>query len=365
MDEKYMRLAIDLAKKGRKRVKKNPLVGAVIVKNNKIIGQGFHEEYGKEHAEENAINSSLESVEGAEIYVTLEPCCHFGKRPPCCKLLIEKKIEKVYIGCLDPNPKVAGKGVKILEKAGISTQVGVLEEECRNLNTSFFYHIKHKMPYVVLKSAMTLDGKIATFTGDSKWITSEESRKKVHQIRADLDAVMVGIHTVVNDDPSLNVRLVKGQDPIRIVVDSKLKIPKRARILHLDSEARTIIATTKDHDSENYDYISKLPNVEIIIIKAKDGRVDLSDLLQELYERNISSILLEGGGNLNYSMLKNNFISKVLIFIAPKLIGGQKSITSIEGDGIELMANAIDIKNMKIRKIGPDILVKGDICLPE
>lgn len=365
MNEKYMRLAIELAKKGKRKVKKNPLVGAVLVKDGKILGQGYHVAYGMEHAEENAIKNSLESVEGTELYVTLEPCCHFGKRPPCCNLLIDSKISKVYIGCLDPNPKVAGKGVKILENAGVSVQVGILEDECRKINASFFYHIRRKIPYVVLKSAMTLDGKIATPTGDSKWVTSEESRKKVHELRADLDGIMVGINTVIKDDPSLNVRLIEGDDPVRIVVDSKLRIPKEAKILHLESTAKTIIATTEGHDLEKYDYLSKLENVEIIITKSKDGRVDLLDLLQKLYEKDISSILLEGGGTLNYEMLSHNLVSKVMFFIAPKIIGGKNALTPVEGQGIQIMGHAIDIKNMNIQKIVSDFLLEGDVCLPE
>lgn len=365
MDEKYMRLAIELAKKAKRKVKKNPLVGAVLVKNDKIIGQGYHIAYGMEHAEENAIKNSLESVEDAELYVTLEPCCHFGKRPPCCNLLIDRKISKVYIGCLDPNPKVAGKGVKLLEHAGIFVQVGVLEEECRKINSSFFYHIMHKIPYVVLKSAMTIDGKIATSTGDSKWVTSEESRKKVHEIRDDLDGIMVGINTVIKDNPSLNVRLVEGEDPIRIVVDSRLRIPKDSKILHLESTAKTIIATTKAYDVEKYDYLSKLENVEIIVAKSKDGRVDLLDLLQKLYEIDISSILLEGGGSLNYEMLRQKLVAKVMFFIAPKIIGGKNSLTPVEGEGIQIMGHAIDIKNMDIQKFGSDFLLEGDICLQE
>lgn len=365
MDEKYMRLAIDLAKKGKGRVGKNPLVGAVLVKNDRIIGQGYHEAYGMAHAEENAINNSSEPVAGADLYVTLEPCCHFGKRPPCCNLLINNKISKVYVACFDPNPKVSGKGIEMLERAGIPVQVGVLEEEGKKLNASFFYHIRHRLPYIVMKAAMTLDGKIASPSGDSKWVTSEESRKKVHELRTDLDGIMVGINTIIKDNPSLNVRKVEGEDPIRIVVDSKLRIGRDAEILHLKSNAKTIIATTEAYDKEKYDYLLGLENVEVIIAKTKDKRVDLVDLMGKLYEKGISSILLEGGGSLNYEMLKEGLVCKVMVFIAPKIIGGKDSLTPVEGQGIQLMREAIDIERLDVRKIGSDILLEGDVCLPE
>lgn len=365
MDEKYMRLAIDLAKKGKGRVGKNPLVGAVLVKNDRVIGQGYHEVYGMAHAEENAINNSSEPVAGADLYVTLEPCCHFGKRPPCCNLLINSKISKVYVACLDPNPKVSGKGVEMLERAGIPVQVGVLEEEGKKINASFFYHIRHRLPYVIMKAAMTLDGKIASPSGDSKWVTGEESRKKVHELRAYLDGIMVGINTIIKDNPSLNVRKVEGEDPIRIVVDSKLRIGRDAKILHLESTAKTIIATTESYDKEKYDYLLELENVEVIIAKTKDKRVDLVDLMGKLYEKGISSILLEGGGNLNYEMLKEGLVCKVMVFIAPKIIGGKDSLTPVEGQGIQLMREAIDIERLDVKKIGSDILLEGDVCLPE
>lgn len=365
MDEKYMRLAIDLAKKGKGRVGKNPLVGAVLVKNDRVIGQGYHEAYGMAHAEENAINNSSEPVAGADLYVTLEPCCHFGKRPPCCNLLINSKISKVYVACLDPNPKVSGKGVETLERAGIPVQVGVLEEEGNKINASFFYHIRHRLPYVIMKAAMTLDGKIASPNGDSKWVTGEESRKKVHELRTDLDGIMVGINTIIKDNPSLNVRKVEGEDPIRIVVDSKLRIGRDAEILHLKSNAKTIIATTEAYDKEKYDYLLGLENVEVIIAKTKDKRVDLVDLMGKLYEKGISSILLEGGGSLNYEMLKEGLVCKVMVFIAPKIIGGKDSLTPVEGQGIQLMREAIDIERLDVRKIGSDILLEGDVCLPE
>lgn len=365
MDKKFMENALNLSLLAGRAVKTNPLVGAVIVKDGRIIGEGYHKEFGGAHAEEQAILSAKENIEGASIYVTLEPCSHFGKRPPCANLLIEKKIKRVIVACLDPNPKVAGRGVKLLQEAGIQVDIGVMEKECKKVNEAFFYHIQHKKPFVVMKTAMTLDGKIASRTGSSKWVSSEESRKKVHELRAKLDGIMVGINTVLKDDPSLNVRGVEGEDPIRIIVDSKLRISLDAKVLNLESKSKTIIATTKLCDMAKMKELQALPMVEVMIVKDKDGRVDLTNLMEELYRIQIGSILLEGGGTLNFQMLKDGLVAKLISFIAPKIIGGKEAKTPVEGQGIDLMDHAINIENLEVRQVGKDIMLEGYICSQE
>lgn len=364
-DEKYMRMALDLAEKGRGYVKTNPLVGAVIVKDGKIIGKGYHKAYGMAHAEEDAINNASQVVEGATLYVNLEPCSHFGKRPPCADLLIKHRIKRLVVGCLDPNPKVAGRGIDRLRQAGIHVDLGILEEDCKRINQSFLYNMSHKLPYIVLKSAMTMDGKIASKSGDSKWISSEKSRTYVHKLRSQLDAIMVGSNTVLRDDPSLNVRLLEGRDPVRIIVDSKLKIGLDAKILYLDSKAKTIIATSNTEGDEKYQALAVLPNVDLLEVKEKDGHLDLRDLMTKLYQLGIGTILLEGGGGLNYQMLKEELVNQVMIFIAPKIIGGNAAPGPVGGGGIDLMEDSIKLQNIKIKRIEEDILVEADICSQE
>ncbi|MCR1950037.1 bifunctional diaminohydroxyphosphoribosylaminopyrimidine deaminase/5-amino-6-(5-phosphoribosylamino)uracil reductase RibD [Clostridium sp. DSM 100503] len=360
MDKKYMQLAIDLAKNGKGKVNPNPLVGAVIVKNRKVIGQGYHKKYGGNHAEIEAINNSTESVEGATIYVTLEPCYHYGKTPPCVDKLISSKISRVVIGSLDPNPLVSGKSIDKLKQVGIEVNVGVLEEECFRLNEVFMKYIKTKKPYVVLKSAISLDGKIATKTGESKWITGEISRLKVHELRNELSAIMIGINTVLQDDPSLTCNINNGRNPIRIIVDSNLRIPLDSKILKNSHNYKTIIATTKDADLKKKKLIEEL-GAEVLIIKSLNNKVDLNDLMIKLGELKIDGILLEGGGELNFSALKAEIVDKVMIFIAPKIIGGRNSKTSIEGEGINLLSESYKIYNLKTENLGEDILLTGYI----
>lgn len=363
-DDYYMQRAIDLAKKGIGYTYKNPLVGCVIVKDEKIIGEGYHEKFGEAHAEVNAINDAIKKgndLEGATLYVNLEPCSHYGKTPPCANRIVEEKIKRVVIGTLDPFEKVSGRGVKILEDAGIEVEPYVMEDECLNLNERFFSYIKNKRPYVVLKSAMTLDGKIATKTGDSKWITSEMSRQFSHELRGKLDAIMVGINTVLSDDPSLNVRYGKYKNsPIRVIVDSKLRIPENAKVLSPELEHFTIVATTKNCDKEKYKTLSSMEDVKIIVAEEKDGRVDLKDLLQKLMDFDISSILLEGGGILNASMLKEKLVDKFYFFIAPIIIGQDGKSAIGEMDFLNLK-DVIHIKDTKVEKISEDILITGRI----
>lgn len=356
----YMFEAIELAKKGAGRVSPNPLVGAVIVKNGKIIGKGYHEMYGSNHAEVNAFKNATEDVAGADMYVTLEPCSHYGHTPPCAKAIIEHNIKRVYVGLKDPNPKVAGNGINMLRNAGIEVIENYCEEECRNLNQVFLKYITTKRPYVVLKYAMTLDGKIATYNGDSKWVSCDASRNKVQRMRNDLKAIMVGINTVLSDDPSLTCRIDGGINPIRIIVDSSLKIPLNAKVLNINNDSQCIIATTKLADSAKIDKL-KAQGAIVLVCNEKNNNVDLSDLMDKLGEMSIDSILLEGGGTLNYSALSENLVDCVCAYVAPKLIGGKDALTPIEGKGIELMKDAIDLNNITYDIVDNDILIKGYI----
>jgi diaminohydroxyphosphoribosylaminopyrimidine deaminase/5-amino-6-(5-phosphoribosylamino)uracil reductase len=361
LKEEYMKLALELAKKGIGRVHPNPMVGAVIVKDGKILGQGYHKKCGEGHAEVNAFKDAEEkneNVEGAEMYVTLEPCSHFGKTPPCADKIIEKKISKVFIGTLDPNPLVAGRGVKKLKDAGIYVEYGILESECYKLNEVFMKYIVKKEPFVVMKTGMSLDGKIATYSGESKWITEEKSREDVHNLRNELTGIMVGINTVLKDNPQLTCRVNGGRNPIRIIVDSTLKIPIDCKIVNTAKEVETIIATT---DKANLDKINSLEDkgVKIIVVPSKNGKVNLKELMTILGKLKIDSILLEGGGTLNFSALEEGIVDKVKIYIAPKIIGGKDSKTPIEGKGIDNLKDAFKITNLSVSTIKEDILVEG------
>lgn len=354
----YMQRCFELAKKGRGFTKTNPIVGCVIVKNDQIIAEGYHKKFGDFHAERDAINNCKESLEGAQLYVNLEPCCHFGKQPPCTKAIIDAKISKVIIGAVDPNPKVSGKGIKILEDGGIEVVKGILEEEAIKLNKIFFHNIKYKRPYVTLKAAMSLDGKIACQSGESQWISSERSREYAHKLRGKNDGIMVGIGTVLADNPSLNVRIDGGYiNPTKIVVDSFLRIPEDAKLFS-SSEAKTIIYTSEDYDMEKFKRLSQRKNVKIIVGKKEKERLDLKYLLERLLDENVGNILLEGGSFLSYSMLKEDLIDEIIFFMAPKLIGGPK-FSVIGGEGFEKLDDLKNIYNMTFEKVGPDLMVRG------
>ena len=396
-----MRRAIELAKKGGGYVHPNPLVGCVVVKDGEIIAEGYHEKYGEFHAERNALTRCQSETKGASLYVTLEPCCHYGKTPPCTEIIIEKGIKKVFVGILDPNPLVAGKGVKILQDAGIEVEVGLCEDEIRELNKEFLKYITTKRPYVIMKTAMTLDGKIAAYTGDSRWVTNEESRKMVHQLRSEMAGVIVGIGTVLADDPMLNVRLEGNpHQPIRIVVDSNLRIPIDSQLVKTTREYRTIVANTvissdrresRPERSESFcqrqknllqtDEISPLRSasvemtktmrtlesfgVELLECQSNNGHVDINDLMTKLGSKGIDSLLLEGGGTLNAAFLEAGCVDEVWAFIAPKIIGGEMAKTPVSGKGIAKMSDAIQLQNIDIQNVNGDILIKGKICSRE
>ncbi|WP_288795445.1 bifunctional diaminohydroxyphosphoribosylaminopyrimidine deaminase/5-amino-6-(5-phosphoribosylamino)uracil reductase RibD [uncultured Megamonas sp.] len=359
-DEKYMRLAMQLAGNAIGRTSPNPLVGAVIVKDNRVVGCGWHRKAGTPHAEVHALNQAGELAQGADVYVTLEPCAHYGKTPPCAKALVEAKVKNVYGGLLDVNPKVAGKGFKILEDAGIHVEYGFLQDELRKQNEVFFKWIEHKKPFIVLKAAMTLDGKIATATGQSKWITNETSRAYGYKLRDIYDGIMVGINTVIEDNPMLTARVDGGKNPIRIVVDSSLKIDINANVVQ-DKSAKTIIATT---DKANKDKILKLQaqDVDVIVVdKDENDKVDIEKLLDILGQQNICSILVEGGATLNGSFVAKKLVDKVYFFIAPKIIGGKEAKTPVAGTGILNLQEALTLKDIQFEKLEEDILIIGRV----
>lgn len=361
-DQNYMLQAIQLAKQGEGWTNPNPMVGAVIVKNGRIIGKGYHKKCGELHAERNAIASLTESAEGATIYVTLEPCCHYGKTPPCTEAIIEQKIKRVVIGSRDPNPKVSGKGIKMLQEAGIEVIEDFMREECDRLNPVFFHYITTKTPYVVMKYAMTLDGKIATKTGASKWITGEAARAEVQHMRHRYMGIMAGIGTVLADDPMLNVRVEGWKSPIRILCDSGLRIPLDGQIVKSAGKYRTIVAYA---DSENTEAKRKRLHemgVETICCPDENNQVDLKKLMKYLGEEGIDSILLEGGGTLNDSALRAGIVQEVQAFIAPKLFGGMNSKTPVEGIGVRFPSEAVKLKCTDICQSGEDIRITCQVC---
>ena len=358
-DIEYMRRAIELAERGVGFTNPNPMVGAVIVKGGKVIGEGWHERCGEWHAERNAFKNCTVPAEGATMYVTLEPCCHYGKTPPCTEAIIEHGIARVVVGMEDPNPLVAGKGIALLREAGIEVVCGVEEEALREQNRVFLKYISTKLPWVAMKTAMTLDGKIATRTGDSKWITGAEARAYVHELRHRFMAILVGIGTAVADDPLLNCR-IEGRgvrQPIRVVVDSNARLSLDSQLVKTAGEYRTIVAHTRFAPEERVKALRET-GVEMLLCKEKEGLVDVRNLLELLGQSGIDSILLEGGGSLNYTFLSEGLADELYAFIAPKIVGGMNAKTPVEGAGMEKMADAINLELENVLNIGHDVLLK-------
>ena len=366
-DEKYMSVAIELAKKGYGYTAPNPVVGAVIVKDGCIIGQGYHEKYGEPHAERNALASCSQSPEGATIYVTLEPCCHHGKQPPCTDAIIEAGISRVVTGSGDPNPLVGGKGIRILKDHGIQVTEHVLKEECDGLNPVFFHYITKKTPYVVMKYAMTADGKIAARTGDSKWITGESARKKVQELRHQYMGIMAGIGTVLADDPMLNVRIPGLKSPVRIICDSGLRISMDSQIVKTAKEYRTIVAYAGEHSGEGCKEAEEkeeqlhAAGVETVSVPDADGRVDLRKLMEYLGNQGIDSVLLEGGGTLNDAALSAGIVNEICAFIAPKIFGGAGAKTPVSGIGVAHPAEAVMLTLRQMETIGDDLMLRYSV----
>lgn len=358
-NQKYMLRAIELAKLGTGFVNPNPLVGAVIVKNGRIIGEGYHMKYGTLHAERNALKNCTESPEGAEMYVTLEPCCHYGKNPPCTDAVIASGIKKVYVGSDDPNPLVAGKGIKILRENGIEVVTHFMKEKCDKLNDIFFYYITHKKPYVILKYAMTADGKITTATGKSKWISNEASREHTHQTRKKVAAILVGIGTVLNDNPMLNCRCENPSDPVRVVCDSKLRIPLDSELVKTAKDIPLIVATLSD-DKEKIKALEE-KGVEIFKAEEKNRRILLSSVMNYLEEKKIDSVLIEGGGEIHASAFEEKIVNKVQVYIAPKIFGGKNAKSPVGGKGVDSPDDAYMLSEPEIKLLDGDILLEYNL----
>lgn len=357
-DIAFMQEALCLARHGMGTVSPNPMVGAIIVKDNAVVGKGYHKRAGTEHAEILALREAGDLAQGATLYVTLEPCAHYGRTPPCVGAIIRSGITRVVVAMEDPNPKVAGKGVSTLLSANLEVRVGVLEEEARMLNEVYVKSVMAGLPFVVLKYAMTMDGKIATYVGDSKWVTEEPARKLVHQLRNTYDAVVVGVGTVLADNPRLTVRGLRdaSRNPVRVIIDSYLRTPLDAKVL--SEPGKVIIATTKGVPLQRIEEFEDR-GVEILAVGEYSNRVDLLVLAQELIKRDITSLLLECGGSLSASFLESGLVDKVLCFIAPKIIGGEGAITPVEGRGIRLMRDCLALQNTSVCKIGQDVLIEG------
>ncbi|WP_416149648.1 bifunctional diaminohydroxyphosphoribosylaminopyrimidine deaminase/5-amino-6-(5-phosphoribosylamino)uracil reductase RibD [Salipaludibacillus sp. HK11] len=351
MDNNYMKLAIEIARQTIGQTAPNPVVGCVIVKNGEIVGMGAHLKAGERHAERHALQVAQANAKGATMYVTLEPCSHHGRTPPCADAVIEAGVSKVVIASTDPNPEVSGKGINKLKNAGIDVEVGVMKEEADELNDVFFHYMTTSTPYVTLKMATSIDGKIATSTGESQWITGEEARNDVHQLRHEHDAILVGVDTVIQDDPSLTTRLANGgKNPIRIVLDRKLRTPLEAKIV-TDQKAPTWIVTTALADKQRKEEFEAL-GIGIIVIENED--ISIPSLLIALFNKKITSILVEGGGNVNDSFLRSGYFQRVIKYMAPILIGGESARSSFSGEGITHLQEAPRLQLKSMKQIGND-----------
>jgi diaminohydroxyphosphoribosylaminopyrimidine deaminase/5-amino-6-(5-phosphoribosylamino)uracil reductase len=355
--EKMMSRAMALARKGIGKTSPNPPVGCVIVRNGEIVGTGWHRKAGTPHAEVHALREAGERAQGADVFVTLEPCSHFGKTPPCADALIAARVGRVYAGMVDPNPEVAGKGFEKLRATGIPTFPGLMEPECRRIIGPFVKHVTTGLPFVTVKSAMTLDGKTSTASGDSQWITGEQARRHVHKLRAEHDALMVGVETVLADDPQLTCRLPRGgKDPLRVILDSRLRTPSDAQLFRVESTATTLIATVA-RDEERLSVFRAL-GAEVLICKEENGRVDLADLLAQLGKRGVQSVLVESGGELAGALLRKGHIDRLTLFFGAKLVGGEGR-SPFAGVGVEKMSGAIRLQEIEVRRFGDDLMVSG------
>ncbi len=356
-DEIFMKKALILARRGLGKTSPNPMVGALIVKEGKILGTGYHRKYGEAHAEVIALRNARGDVRGASMYVTLEPCCHHGWTPPCVDALIEAGMSRVVIGTPDPNPRVNGKGIQSLLDSGIQVKAGVLEEQCRELNEAYFKYIQTGIPFVTLKFSQSVDGRIATKTGHSQWISSPETLRLAHTLRSIHDGVLVGIGTVLVDDPSLTVRLVKGKNPQRIIVDGRLRIPLTAKVLHDEMVDKTIIVATQGANRKKSQSLKHL-GIEILwVARNQRGEVDMEDLLRILGRMGVTSVLVEGGSKIITSFLRKRLADKIVMVMAPKLIGeGIEAVGNLE---IRDLHKALRISRMKTRRLGDDIVIEG------
>jgi diaminohydroxyphosphoribosylaminopyrimidine deaminase / 5-amino-6-(5-phosphoribosylamino)uracil reductase len=361
VDETYMRRALALAGKGRGRTSPNPMVGAVLVKGGRVIAEGYHRRAGGPHAEAIALKKAGPKASGATLYLNLEPCSHLDKRtPPCAPLIIKSRIKRIVIAMRDPNPKVSGRGIALLRRAGVQITEGVLKREALRLNEAYNKYVTTGRPFVISKTAMSLDGKIASSKGSTTWITGEKARQEVHRLRDQSDAVLVGINTVLTDDPRLTTRLpgANGRDAHRVILDSTLKIPVTARVLTQKSDAKTIIATTRRGHPNKIRALEQA-GATVLIVKDQAGRVDLSELMTELGRIGITSVLIEGGGEINASVFRSGIVDKLVWFIAPKIIGRKDAVAVMEGS-IGTDANQpVSVRDISITRIGEDIMLEG------
>ncbi|MFO7983522.1 MAG: bifunctional diaminohydroxyphosphoribosylaminopyrimidine deaminase/5-amino-6-(5-phosphoribosylamino)uracil reductase RibD [Desulfuromonadales bacterium] len=359
--EKFMQLALELARRGEGRTRPNPPVGAVVLRDGHVVGRGFHPRAGEPHAEIFALEEAGDMAAGAELYVTLEPCSHHGRTGPCCEAIVKAGIRRVVIGATDPNPHVDGGGIRYLQQAGLEVFSGILEPDCQRLIAPFARHATTGLPFVILKSAMTLDGFTACASGDSRWVSGEESRLHVHGLRDRVDAIMVGAGTVEKDDPRLTTRLPgDGRDPLRVVVDSTLRLSEKAAIFQTDSDAVTLIATTGRADTRKVERL-RAGGAEVLILAEDDGWVDLKDLLQHLGRRDVQSLLLEGGATLAGRCFRQRLINRVMIFVAPRLIGGADGRGIFAGPGVQVMNEAPTLQDVRVSRFGDDTLIEGEM----
>ena len=365
-DNHFMEMALDLAKKGRGFTAPNPMVGAVIVRDNQVVGKGFHQAAGMAHAEINAIDNAGILTQNATLYVNLEPCNHMGRTPPCSEKIVAAGIKRVVVAMRDPNPHVKGGGIEYLESHGVQVTLGVCEDQAVKLNEFFRKYIQTKRPFSIVKCAATLDGRIATKTGDAKWVTGEDSRKFVHQLRHAVDAIMVGINTIEKDDPSLTTRLNhtfgnnKGLDPTRIVLDTHLRISEQAKLLRLDSDSATVIVTGGDVSPKKRERIEAL-GARIVEASTQQGLIDLSSLMNLLGNMGITSLLIEGGARVIASAIAAGIVDKIIFFFAPKILGGDDGVPICKGPGASLMNDCIRVKDIQIRRFGDDVMIEGYI----
>lgn len=355
--EKYIKLALKLALKAKGNTSPNPVVGALVVKNNKIVGRGYHQKCGLAHAEVNALHQAGEKARRATLYVTLEPCTHFGKTPPCVNRIVKSGIKEVVIGMVDPNPLNNGRGIKILKENKIKVQVGILEKELRQANEEFIKYITKKIPFITIKAGQSLDGRIAAKTGDSKWITSDKSRGYAHRIRKNYDAIMVGVNTVIRDNPTLDPWFSRKK-LTKIIVDSQLSTPVNANIFSGNSRVIIVTLPTRlGQETENRKMLAQ--RAMILEVKEKAGQINLKDMMKKLAQFEITNVLVEGGGTLIGSLFDDGLVDKVLFFISPKIIGGKDAISSVMGRGISRVDKATKLKDIKLKRIGEDFLVEG------
>jgi len=360
VDEIFMKEVLRLARRGLGSTSPNPVVGALVVKDGQITGSGYHRKAGAPHAEIEALSMAGERAKGSTLFVNLEPCNHYGRTPPCTKAILESGLRRVVVGIADPNPNVTGDGCKFLRSKGVEVKYGVLEEECTRLNEVYIKYVKEGKPFVILKGALTLDGWIATKIGDSKWITNEKSRKFAHSLRKKVDAIMVGVETIIADNPLLTPYLTRNSapDPVRVIADTNLRIPLDSRVFNSGTSALTIIASGSNVSKTKRKGVEGL-GARIINCQMRDGRIDLADLLDKLAEMSIGSVLVEGGGTIFGSIIREGLVDKFYIFLAPKILGGDNGIPFTRGPGCDIVKDCFTLKVLTVRRFNDDIMIEA------